>query len=68
VGDREENDHDGDGGGDELDEEATRVEDERTQTTSPDWTITWTDLAEDFKEIECWTVSLTTYSDPDGKR
>jgi hypothetical protein len=59
VGDREEDDKG-------MEEEAE--EDAMTQTTSPDLTNTWTDLEEDFKEIECWTVSLTTYNDPDLKR
>jgi hypothetical protein len=44
------------------------VEDEITQTTSPDLTNTWTDLEEDFREIMCWTVSFTTYNPPDLKR
>jgi hypothetical protein len=43
-------------------------EDAITQTTSPDLTSTWTDLEEDFREIKCWTVSFTTYNEPDRNR
>jgi hypothetical protein len=45
-----------------------KVEDENTQTTSPEPTNTCTDSEDDFKEIKCWTVNLTTYKDPELKR
>jgi hypothetical protein len=39
-----------------------------TQTISPALTNTWTDFEENLREIKCWTVSFTTYNDPDLRR